>query len=293
MLATVREDMVRRGWCRRVVNYRFDRVRRCIKWAVSQEMLPGDRYEALRTLGGLRRGRTPARESDPVLPVGEGDYRATLPHMPRVLRGMAELQRWTAMRPGDVCKLRPAEVDRTGGVWVYEPKWHKGTHRGKRRAVHLGPRAQAILLPFLAASKNPQAYLFSPAEAVAEMLAARTAKRKTPPYPSHLKRNEEKRKADRKRPPGDRYTADSYGKAVLKAVKRANQWWAKMAAGAAFDPIPAWAPNQLRHLRGAEVRKAFGLEAAQVLLGHARADVTQVYAERDFALAAKVAAETG
>ena len=41
------------------------------------------------------------------------------------------------------------------------------------------------------------------------------------------------------------------------------------------------------------VRKEFGLEAAQVLLGHSRADVTQVYAERNEALAVEVAAKIG
>ena len=36
-----------------------------------------------------------------------------------------------------------------------------------------------------------------------------------------------------------------------------------------------------------------GLEAAQVMLGHSRADVTQIYAERNEALATKVAAKIG
>jgi integrase len=57
--------------------------------------------------------------------------------------------------------------------------------------------------------------------------------------------------------------------------------------------VPHWHPNQLRHTHATEVRRRFGLEAAQVMLGHARADVTQVYAERDLALATKVAAEMG
>jgi hypothetical protein len=35
------------------------------------------------------------------------------------------------------------------------------------------------------------------------------------------------------------------------------------------------------------------LEATQVVLGHARADVTQVYAERDPSLATRIAAEAG
>jgi hypothetical protein len=35
------------------------------------------------------------------------------------------------------------------------------------------------------------------------------------------------------------------------------------------------------------------LEAAQVALGHSQAQITEVYAERDLALAAKVAAAIG
>jgi site-specific recombinase XerC len=41
------------------------------------------------------------------------------------------------------------------------------------------------------------------------------------------------------------------------------------------------------------VRKKFGLEAAQVVLGHAQADVTQIYAEADWKLAEKVVRRIG
>ncbi|WP_232068416.1 tyrosine-type recombinase/integrase [Gemmata obscuriglobus] len=54
-----------------------------------------------------------------------------------------------------------------------------------------------------------------------------------------------------------------------------------------------WHPNQLRHSFATRVRKQHGLEAAQVMLGHARADVTQVYAERNEQLAASIAATVG
>ncbi len=54
-----------------------------------------------------------------------------------------------------------------------------------------------------------------------------------------------------------------------------------------------WTPNQLRHKAGTEIRRQYGLEAAQVTLGHARADVTQVYAERDYELARKVMRKIG
>lgn len=61
----------------------------------------------------------------------------------------------------------------------------------------------------------------------------------------------------------------------------------------AWRNVHRWHPNQLRHTYATKVRKAHGLEAAQVLLGHSRADVTQVYAERNQELAETVAAKIG
>ena len=57
--------------------------------------------------------------------------------------------------------------------------------------------------------------------------------------------------------------------------------------------VEHWHPNQLRHAKATELRKEHGLEAAQVVLGHARADVTQVYAERNVALAKEIAKQSG
>jgi integrase len=71
----------------------------------------------------------------------------------------------------------------------------------------------------------------------------------------------------------------AYGKAIDKAAERAG--------------VPTWNPNQLRHRLATEVRKRYGVEAAQVLLGHERADVTQVYAERNMGLAERIAGEIG
>lgn len=45
--------------------------------------------------------------------------------------------------------------------------------------------------------------------------------------------------------------------------------------------IPRWHPHQLRHAAATEIRSRFGLEAAQVVLGHCEIGVTQVYAEAD------------
>lgn len=53
------------------------------------------------------------------------------------------------------------------------------------------------------------------------------------------------------------------------------------------------APHQLRHAAATATRARFGLEAAQVILGHDTADVTHVYADRDRARAKEVLQEIG
>jgi site-specific recombinase XerC len=57
--------------------------------------------------------------------------------------------------------------------------------------------------------------------------------------------------------------------------------------------VPVFRPNQIRHSFGTRVRHAFGLEAAQVLLGHAKANTTEIYAEKNLALARDVASKIG
>ena len=47
----------------------INRIKRFAKWAVSEELLSPHVYEALRTVTGLRYGRTTARETQPIKPV--------------------------------------------------------------------------------------------------------------------------------------------------------------------------------------------------------------------------------
>jgi len=328
-LAAVRQEMVKSGWCRTLVNKRIDRVKRAFKWAASQELIPVTVYQSLRTLAGLQKGRTEARESDPVKPVDPKRVAATLPHLSTHLRAAVELQLLTGMRPGEACGLALAEVDRTDEMWVYRPTAHKTAHRGRQRIIPIGPKARAVLIAFLRREGappdgfahvelnnrkhsdirrvmadayeeagrvhdvellrdvkrhvvliegcvvDPTAPLFSPEQARAEWVRAARSKRKSKVPPSQQTR----KKMNPKKSPGTSYTVAGYGHAIRKAVQKAG--------------VPHWHPNQLRHTFATEVRRTHGLEAAQAALGHSKADVTQIYAERDAALAAKVAAEIG
>ena len=91
------------------------RVRRMFRWAAAEELVPPAIYQALTAVGGLRRGRSHARETAPIEPVSDGVIEATLPHLPEVVADMVRLQRLTGMRPAEVCLIRPCDLNRDGG----------------------------------------------------------------------------------------------------------------------------------------------------------------------------------
>jgi len=275
-LKAVRQSMVDAGLCRALVNRRTDKVKRVFKWAVAEELIPVATFESLRTLAGLRHGRTEARESKPVLPVADEIVKATLPHLPIHVRALVELMQYTGMRPSEACGMKLALIDRTAETWIYKPLSHKTAHAGKSRFVPLGPNARRVLAEFLQGrSLAPDESLFSPRRARDERFEAMRAGRKSKVQPSQADR----RKAKPKRQPSDQYRQETVTHAVAIACEKAG--------------IAHWHPYQLRHLFATRVRKEHCLEAAQVLLGHSRADVTQIYAERNEQLAAMVAAKIG
>ncbi|NOT02346.1 MAG: site-specific integrase [Phycisphaerales bacterium] len=275
-LHTVREEMIRTGWARKYVNQQAGRLKRVFKWGVTEGLVPPSVWHGLTAVEGLKRGRCDARETDPIPPVSDDVVNTTLPHLTPTLRAMVQFHRHTGCRPQEACLLRPCDVDRSGAVWTYRPMTHKTAHHGHERVIHVGPKGQEILRPLLLRTE-PTAFVFTPQRSEQERRDAVHAARTTPE--SCGNRPGTNRKKRPSKAPGDRWDSRSYAKAIQAACERAG--------------VPHWSPNQLRHAFATEIRRLHGLEAAQVLLGHARADVTQVYAERDHAKAAAVAALVG
>lgn len=273
-LKAVREDMIQGGVARSTVNQNISRIKRMFKWAVSEELIPASVHQALMSVTGLRRGKSSARETAPVLPVEDELIEATLPHLSSVIADMVKLQRLTGMRPGEVCIVRPCDIDRTGDLWFYRPESHKTEHHDRERVVTIGPIGQRLLAKYLLRSSED--FCFSPRDRERSRNVARREARKSPMTPSQRSR---KPKLNRNRAPGEHYTPNSYRRAIQRACRNAG--------------LSVWKPNQVRHTAATEIRQRFGLEAAQVALGHAEANVTQVYAERDGELAATVAREIG
>lgn len=311
-LRAVRQVMIDRDFARKEINKQIDRIKRMFKWATSEELVKSDVYQGLRALSGLRKGRSEAKETAAVGPVGDDVIDRTLPHLSGIVGDMVRIQRYIGARPEEICHMRPCDIDRRAEVWEYRPFVHKNEHHEEsHRVILIGPKAQALLLKYL--QRDRGAFCFSPKEANRQRCEARCAGRRTPL--SCGNRPGTNRKANPKRSANDRYSTDTYGKAIARACERAwppvspeisqradetvKAWHARLKSTDKWQQLldwnsrHRWSPNQLRHARGTEVRAQFGLDAAQATLGHARCDVTQVYAEKNVALARDVAARTG
>ena len=119
--------------------------------------------------------------------------------------------------------------------------------------------------------------------------------------------------------PGDHYTSNTYGQAVMRGCDLAfppppslskkalpdgtmethAQFMARLkpaqkAALLAWKKEHRWHPHQLRHTAATNIRRQFGLEAAQLVLGHASSKITDaIYAERDLGKIADIAPGPG
>ena len=129
-------------------------------------------------------------------------------------------------------------------------------HKGRQRVILIGPQAQRVLAPYLLRDESDVCF---------------------------------------ERPSGGPFIRWNYNEQINNACDKAfpvplcfNEAGAK-----AWQKRHRWAPNRLRHSAATNVRQQFGLEAAQSVLGHSKADTTQIYAERDIAKAAEVMAEIG
>ncbi len=308
-LKSIRDAMIDDNRCRTNINRLVALIRQVFRWGVEEEIVPAGVHQSIAAVRGLRAGRSNARESEPVPQVSDAMVAQTIPHLPATVADMVTIQRLTGCRPTEVCKLRPCDLDRSGRVWRYTPDSHKSEHHGRHRVIMIGPKAQAVLLPHLLRDKT--SYCFSPMDSEKKRQNERHLNRKT--HRSHGNKPGTNRKRNPKRKPSERYNKDSYARAIARACEKAfpppeplarhsgesvRSWLGRLNDQQqeelkAWKAASSWSPNQLRHTLSTEVRRDFGLEAAQVVLGHSRADVTQIYAERDLQLAEQVMVQIG
>ncbi len=290
-LQACQQAMIQRKWSRRNINRQTGRIKHIFKWAVQRELITGDTLHALEAVQGLKIGRSAAKELPPVRPVADELVDAIKAHVSAQVWAMIELQRITGARPGELCIMRTQDITMTGGVWVYRPACHKTGYRGMTREIMLGPKAQEIVRPFLKTGRL-DAYIFSPQEAEEIRNIRRRESRQTAMTPSAERRRRRQRPEGNA---GERYTVDSYRRAIDRATSLAYPLPAGLddAARKAWRKAHRWHPHQLRHTAATNIRREFGIETARVILGHHSIGVTEIYAEADRNKACEAMARIG
>ena len=267
------------------------------KWGASEQLVSPHVPQALATVSGLRKGKSDARETGRVLPIDDEAVDRTLPFLPQTVADMVQVQRFSGMRPQELCLLRPCDIDRAADVWIFEPSSHKTEHHDRRRLIPIGPKAQEILLQYLVRPANE--YCFRPIDSEARRNVERGASRKTPVSSGNRRGSNVKRNP--KCTPGNRYEVAAYRRAIHRACDRAflhpalsNRDWRKLDEAQRSElkqwrKSHQWGTNRLRHATATMIRKRFDLDAARVILGHASANVSEIYAERDLSRGVSVA----
>ena len=273
-LEVVRNWWIERKCSRNHINKMVRRVVRMAKWWAGKQLADPSTYHALKCVEPLKKGRCKVYEPNPITPVSDADVDAAIKFMPKVVADMVRLQRLIGCRPGELVQIKPAMVDTSCDVWTITIVDHKNAWRGKDRIIAVGPKAQAILKPYL--ERGLSEYCFQPKEAMQQRDEARHKARKTP-LSCGNKPGTNKRARPRK--DSECYTTGTYGNAIRYACKRAK-----------IDP---WSPNQLRHAAATHLRKLEGIEAASVILGHSQLNTTEIYAEKNLQAALIVAKKHG
>ena len=115
-LKAMQQHFISKKICRTQINKRIDKIDHMFKWAVSEELVTATVLEGLRSVVGLRYGRTEPVELPPVAPVQDRWVDASLPLMSKEVAAMVQLQRLNGMRPQDVVAMRLDEIDRKESV---------------------------------------------------------------------------------------------------------------------------------------------------------------------------------
>ena len=269
-LKAVRQEMIESGWSRGVVNQAVNLVRAIFRWGVHEELVPGHVHGALTAVTAIRRGRSNARETEPVKPVPEASIAKVRPYVSRQVWALIQLQLLTGARVGELVRLRPIDLDTSGDVWTATISDHKTAHHGSDRTIYFGPR-----LSRSSGFSCPDGRLTLPCSALAKPSGSVRSRPRPIDGPASGRHPVRPTAASAitTRP-------TAFGGAVHRACE---------AAG-----IDQWSPHRLRHNAASRLRRDFGIDLAQTILGHRLGSaIKEIYAEANVAKAIEVIGKVG
>ena len=282
---TLQDMFVKHGVARTYCNMLMGYVRRILKWGSLRKLVSSVVLAEAKLVPDLVKGKTKAPEKKKRKDVPDVVVTRTLPYLLPTLRDMVQVQRLASMRPSEMIRMRPGEIDMENVhegvvIWLYVPGTHKSDWRDDDipRIIPLGKPEQEIIAARLE-GKSDEDFIFSPKDAMQEWYEQRAAKRKTKISPSQVKRMERTAKKP-KRKIKDCYDANAYNRAITRAIEIANRDLPDK------EKIPHWTPYQLRHAGITEITKKTGnVNIAKAVAGHRNINTTLIYAHADKVIA--------
>jgi len=192
----LQEMFVQHGVSRQYCNALMKFIRAMLKWGTIRKLVSHQVYWEAKFVPALKKGKTSAYEKPPRQDVPDEVIDRTLPHLLPTIRDMVQVQRLASMRPSEVFRMKPGEIDTEFTtpdgivIWMYTPGTNKNSWREKHKAgeyvriIPLGKPEQDILAPRMV-GKSDTDHLFNPKDTVQEHFAIRAAKRKTKVQPKN------------------------------------------------------------------------------------------------------------
>jgi len=270
----------KKRYTRRGVNDTTNWIRKIWKWGMGRQFITTEQVQGLEEVKSLKMGDTEASDNPKRVRVTEEDFWKVVNAVSSVVGDMLQLIWYIAMRPYEICDMRPFDIlyDKPE-CWLYVPGRdhtpvgrHKTTRFERVKVIPLASKCQKILKPRIK-NFNSKEHIFSPREAIQEFLGRKSANRKTPL--SYGNRPGTNRKKHPMVKPGEKYNHHSLRNACKRGCVRAG--------------VEVFVPYDLRRTKATGVRSILGKEAAKVLLGHAKTDTTDIYLLDEVQEAIKVA----
>ena len=127
---------VSRQYCNMLMNY----IRAMLKWGILRKLVSHQVYVEAKFIPPLKKGKTRAYEKPPRQDVPDEVVDRTLPHLLPTIRAMVLVQWLASMRPSEVFRMKPGEIDtkyKTDDgvvIWMYTPGTNKNSWRNKHKA---------------------------------------------------------------------------------------------------------------------------------------------------------------
>jgi integrase len=270
----------KKKYTRRGVNDVIKWIKRIWKWGVGRQFVTPEKLQSLDEVKSLRLGAHGVLDTPKRRRIKEEEFNKVLLHINPVVGDMLRLIWSTAMRPYEVCQMRPFDIITDDpDCWLYIPGRDNGpvgkhkTMRFERvKVIPLTRESQRIVSKNITDFESKE-FIFSPEQAVRICLEQKALKRKTPP--SYGNSPGTNRKEHPMIQPREKYDHNSLCRAVVRACERAG--------------VEKFVPYDLRRTAATGTRAILGKEAAKVLLGHTKTDTTDIYLLEEVQEAIKVA----